>query len=70
SSVRRISKEVLKEKGPAKPKVAHVKPKRVVKLKVDSDKSNVGKRKRLDGDVEVEDECVSEVEDERGSLMV
>ncbi|GJT48300.1 hypothetical protein Tco_0974457, partial [Tanacetum coccineum] len=47
SSVRRLSKEVAKEKGPVKPKVAHVKPKLIVKLKVAPVKSNVGKRKRL-----------------------
>ncbi|GJW31428.1 hypothetical protein Tco_0051460 [Tanacetum coccineum] len=70
SSIRRISKEDLKEKGPAKPKAAPVKPKRVVKSKVALVKSNVGKKKRLDEDVEVEDERVSKVEDERGSLMV
>ncbi|GJY11484.1 hypothetical protein Tco_0379669 [Tanacetum coccineum] len=70
SSIRRISKEILKEKGPAKPKAAPAKPKRVVKLKVALVKSNVGKKKRLDEDVEVEDERVSKVEDERGSLMV
>ncbi|GJZ69788.1 hypothetical protein Tco_0633338 [Tanacetum coccineum] len=70
SSIIRISKEVLKEKGPTKPKAAPVKPKRVVKSKVALVKSNVGKKKRLDEDVEVEDERVSKVEDERGSLMV
>ncbi|GJW19125.1 hypothetical protein Tco_0026561 [Tanacetum coccineum] len=53
SSVRRISKEVVKEKPPVKLKAALV-------------KSNVGKRKRLDEDVaseEVEDEEVVSDED-------
>ncbi|GKA91541.1 hypothetical protein Tco_0813411, partial [Tanacetum coccineum] len=49
SSVRRLSKEVAKEKGPVKPKVAHV-------------KLNVGKRKILVEDKEVEDERASDVE--------
>nr|GEY21949.1 hypothetical protein [Tanacetum cinerariifolium] len=49
SSVRRLPKKVTKEKGPVKPKAARV-------------ESNVGKRKRLVKDKEVEDERDSDVE--------
>ncbi|GKD62354.1 ubiquitin-specific protease 13, partial [Tanacetum coccineum] len=49
SSVRRLPKEVAKEKGPVKPKAAPV-------------ESNVSKRKRLVEDKEVEDERDSDVE--------
>ncbi|GKB02464.1 hypothetical protein Tco_0830553 [Tanacetum coccineum] len=59
--------EVVKEKPHVKPKAAPVKHKRVVKPKGAPDKSNVGKRKRLDEDVaseEVDDEEVVSDEDD------
>nr|GEW19211.1 ubiquitin-specific protease 13 [Tanacetum cinerariifolium] len=77
SSVRRISKEVVKEKPPVKPKAAPVKRKRFVKPKASPIKSNVGKRKRLDEDVlseEFEDEGVSfdeeESEEDKGNEQI
>ncbi|GKG04762.1 hypothetical protein Tco_0315149, partial [Tanacetum coccineum] len=53
SSVRRLQKEIAKEKGPVKPKVAPV-------------ELNVGKRKILVEDKEVEDERDSDVEGSDG----
>ncbi|GJT59454.1 ulp1 protease family, C-terminal catalytic domain-containing protein [Tanacetum coccineum] len=53
SSIRRLPKEVAKEKGPVKPKAAHV-------------ESKVGKTKRLVQDKEVEDERDSDVEGSDG----
>nr|GEY44849.1 ubiquitin-specific protease 13 [Tanacetum cinerariifolium] len=53
SSIRRLPKEVAKEKGHVKPKAAQV-------------ESNVGKRKRLVNDKEVEDECDYDVEGSDG----
>nr|GEU41502.1 retrovirus-related Pol polyprotein from transposon TNT 1-94 [Tanacetum cinerariifolium] len=66
SFVRRLPKEVAKEKGPVKPKVAPVKPKLIVKPKAAPVKSNVGKRKRLVDDKEVEDEHDSNVKGSDG----
>nr|GEV34773.1 hypothetical protein [Tanacetum cinerariifolium] len=53
SPVRRLSKKFAKEKGPVKPKATRV-------------ESNVGKRKRLVKDKEVEDERDSDVEGSDG----
>nr|GFD51859.1 hypothetical protein [Tanacetum cinerariifolium] len=53
SSVRQLPKEVTKEKGLVKPKAARI-------------ESNVGKRKRLVKDKEVEDERDSDVEGSDG----